>query len=247
MTEMINVFVITMAVFFIAGLVKGVVGLGLPALSLALLTAVLGLPTAMGLLLLPAFVTNLIQALVGGHGREILLHTWPFLIAAVATIWPGVLVLSQVNVTYLSGLLGVLLFAYAAFNLSGWRMSVPVGHRRWAGPVLGASNGLLTGMTGSFVVPGVLYLQAIGLPRDMLVQAMGMLFTVSTVALAASMAGQGLLTAEISTISALAILPALIGMFIGQHIRKRISETLFRRLFFLSLMFLGLYLLSYIL
>ncbi len=34
----------------------------------------------------------------------------------------------------------------------------------------------LAGMTGSFVVPGVPYLQALALPRDALIQAMGILF-----------------------------------------------------------------------
>ena len=58
--------------FLIAGTVKGVIGLGLPTVSLALLTVALGLPEAMNLLLVPSFVTNLCQAMVGGHGRAIL-------------------------------------------------------------------------------------------------------------------------------------------------------------------------------
>ena len=55
--------------FLLAGLVKGVIGLGLPTISLALLTAALGLPQAMALLLVPSFVTNLWQAVAGGKGR----------------------------------------------------------------------------------------------------------------------------------------------------------------------------------
>ena len=53
--------------------------------------------------------------------------------------------------------------------------------------MIGGINGVLTGMTGSFVVPGVLYLQALALPRDAFIQAMGILFTISTVALAVSL------------------------------------------------------------
>ena len=53
--------------FLLAGFVKGVVGLGLPTISLALLTVLLDLPTAMALLVVPAFSTNLWQGFIGGH------------------------------------------------------------------------------------------------------------------------------------------------------------------------------------
>ena len=102
-------------------------------------------------------------------------------------------------------------------------------------------NGVLTGMTGSFVVPGVMYLQAIGLPRDMFIQAMGILFTASTVALAVALQGNNLLTAELGALSAAAILPALAGMIFGQRIRRTLSESKFRRVFFSALLVLGIY------
>ena len=96
-------------------------------------------------------------------------------------------------------------------------------------------------MTGSFVVPGVLFLQAMGLPRDMLIQAMGILFTASTLALAVALQGNGLLTIELGTVSSAALLPAIIGMVIGQRIRQRLSEEIFRKVFFVALLVLGAY------
>ena len=41
--------------FLIAGTVKGIIGLGLPTLSVALLTVAIDLPSAMALLLVPSF------------------------------------------------------------------------------------------------------------------------------------------------------------------------------------------------
>lgn len=96
-------------------------------------------------------------------------------------------------------------------------------------------------MTGSFVVPGVMFLQGIGLSRDMLIQAMGMLFTASTVALALALQYNELLTGAQSVASALALAPAIIGMFAGQAIRKRLSEARFRQVFFISILMLGGY------
>ena len=114
----------------------------------------------------------------------------------------------------------------------------------WAGPLAGSVNGLLTGMTGSFVVPGVMFLQAIGLPRDMLIQAMGMLFTASTLALAFALLGNDLLTLELGALSAAAVLPAIAGLLVGQRLRKSLSERLFRRVFFVSLLILGAYIIA---
>src|SRR3546814_10582306 len=75
--------------FVLAGAVKGVVGFGLPTVSLALLTVAFGLPQAMALMLAPAFVTNLWQALAGGRSLVLLRRLWPFLLMATVTVWLG--------------------------------------------------------------------------------------------------------------------------------------------------------------
>ncbi len=230
--------------FLIAGSVKGVIGLGLPTVSLALLTVALDLPSAMALLLVPSFVTNVWQASVGGNARAILIRIWPFLLMATVTVWFGAKALTSLDLALLSALLGVLLVVYASVSLAGIRLTVATRHEVWVGPLVGSANGILTGMTGSFVVPGVMFLQAIGLSRDMLIQAMGMLFTASTVALAVALQGNNLLTAELGGLSALALIPAMLGMVFGQRIRQRLSETLFRRVFFIALLMLGAYIIA---
>ena len=227
--------------FLIAGAVKGVIGLGLPTVSLALLMVATDLPTAMALLLVPSFVTNLWQAMVGGNGRVILLRLWPFLLMVTVTVWIGASALTHVDLSLLSVLLGTLLVAYSGANLGGLKFTVPPRHEVWVGLLAGSANGILTGMTGSFVMPGVMYLQAIGFSRDVLIQAMGMLFAVSTLALAFALRGNDLLTIEHGAYSATAILPAIVGMVLGQRIRKSISEQLFRKIFFVSLLALGAY------
>ena len=120
-------------------------------------------------------------------------------------------------------------------------MSVSPQNEKFAGPVFGIANGILAGMTGSFVVPGVMYLQAIGLSRDQLVQAMGMLFTLSTVSLAFALNKNNFITAELSMTSAFAVIPAMIGLIIGQQIRKSLSETRCREIFLVSLFILGVF------
>ena len=227
--------------FLLAGAVKGVIGLGLPTVSLALLTLAFDLPTAMAFLLAPSLATNLWQAAVGGNAQIILARLWPFLLTASVTVWLGARALTRVDLSLLSALLGALLIIYAVASLAGLKINTPRRFEKWLGPLAGLVNGVLTGMTGSFVVPGVLYLQSLGLTRDSLIQAMGMLFSLSTLALGLALHGNNLLSIEQAGISSAALVPAIAGMVLGQKIRQAISEQLFRKIFFLALLTLGAY------
>lgn len=242
MTDL-GILIAVTATFLLAGFVKGVVGLGLPTVSLALLTATLGLPQAMALLLVPSFATNLWQAIIGGNAWGILRRHVAFFTLATATVWVGAIALTRLDTNFLSGLLGVLLVTYATVNLGGVKLAIPAAHRSWLGPAFGAANGVLTGMTGSFVVPGVMYLQGIGLSRNELVQAMGILFTLSTLALGLALGSNGLLDANLGLLSLVALVPAIAGMVIGQKVRDRMSEARFKTALFSALLAMGLYLL----
>lgn len=232
------------ATFLLAGTVKGVIGLGLPTVTLGLLTALFDLPTAMALLIVPSFTTNVWQGAVGGHGRVIVTRLWPFLLMATATVWIGATALTRLDLNLLSSLLGLLLVAYGGLSLAGVRLAIPAHREALAGPVFGAANGILTGMTGSCVVPGVMFLQAIGLNRDVLVQAMGMLFALSTAALGLALHGNGLFPKELGLASLAGIVPAVIGMVLGAKIRKRLSEERFRKTFFAAIALLGAYIVA---
>jgi uncharacterized membrane protein YfcA len=66
----------------------------------------------------------------------------------------------------------------------------------------------------------------------MLIQSMGILFTVSTVALISSLHVNEFLTLELGILSTVSVVPAIFGMVIGQRIRQGLSERYFRKLFF---------------
>jgi uncharacterized membrane protein YfcA len=142
-----------------------------------------------------------------------------------------------------SGLaLGVALIAYAASGLAALRLVVPRTAEPVLGPVTGALTGGITAATGVFVIPAVPYLQAIGLQKDELVQALGLSFTVSTLALAAALAGVDAFAADLIMPSLLAVIVSLAGMRLGQAVRARLRPQTFRLCFFLGLLALGAYL-----
>ncbi|MGI9426715.1 MAG: sulfite exporter TauE/SafE family protein [Hyphomicrobiaceae bacterium] len=237
----LEILVLAGVTFFVAGLVKGVVGLGLPTVTLAVFTATIGLQPAMGLLLVPSFVTNLWQGVVGGSLLQLLRRLGWLLIMVCAGTWMGVHVLTLAETGWLSATFGGLLVAYAATGLI--RPFVPDlrPQESWLSPMTGLVNGILTGMTGSFVVPGVLYLQALRLQKDELVQAMGILFTVSTLVLGLAMGERRLISWDLALLSCLGVVPALVGMVAGQVVRQRMSEERFRKILFTTLLVLGVY------
>ncbi|ANN66929.1 sulfite exporter TauE/SafE family protein [Bordetella bronchialis] len=231
------------ASFGVAGLVKGVIGLGLPTVSIALLSVAMAPAQAAALLIIPSMVTNVWQLAAGGRFVYLLRRLWTMLVGVVAGTWAAGLWLAGRETAWAGHALGAALLVYAALGLSAVRLSVPAQAQGWAGPLVGATTGAITSATGVFVIPAVPYLQALGLDRNELVQAMGLAFTASTVALAGDLIHGGQLGGREAWASLLALLPALLGMMAGQWLRHRVSATVFRRCFFAGIGVLGLHLL----
>ncbi len=228
------------ATFFLAGLVKGVTGMGLPTVAMGLLGAFLSPLAAAGLLLVPSLITNLWQLAAGPHFGALARRLWPMMLAiSVGTLF-GSTLLTGGDAGFSTGALGLTLALYAgaALLLPPFRLAP-----RWepvASPLAGLLTGLVTGATGVFVLPAVPFLQSLDLSRDDLVQALGLSFTVSTLALGAGLLWHGGLAGGDMLGSALAVLPAVAGLVAGQLIRTRIAPPLFRKVFLIGLLVLGL-------
>lgn len=232
------------AVFVLAGTVKGVVGLGLPTVAVGLLGIWMAPREAAALLVVPSLVTNLWQLAAGPAFGLLARRLWPMLLGIFAGTLAGGQLLppSGADPGMASAALGTALVLYALAGLAAFVPQVPTAAERLAGPVAGLVTGLVTAATGVFVIPAVPYLQGLRLERDMLVQALGLAFTVSTVALTLSLLATGGLHAQAAGLSLYALVPAMIGMWAGQWVRGRIRPDLFRRCFFVGLLLLGVHL-----
>ncbi|MGH1575166.1 sulfite exporter TauE/SafE family protein [Methylobacterium sp. P31] len=230
--------------FLLAGFVKGVIGLGLPTVAMGLLSTVVAPAQAASLLILPSFVTNAWQLATGPRFAALARRLWPMMAGIVVGTLAGSGFMQGGHAGQAASGLGVALMIYAVLGLTAVRFSVPPRAEPWLGPVIGTVTGLVTAATGVFVIPAVPYIGALSLRKDDLIQALGLSFTVSTVALAAALAGSGSFEGGTAGASALALAPALIGMFVGGWVRGRVSEKVFRRCFFLGLLALGAHLAS---
>lgn len=228
-------------IFLLAGFVKGVIGLGLPTVAIGLLGLMMAPAQAVALLVVPSLVTNVWQLAVGPGLMPLIRRLWPLQLGICVGVWAGAGNLDG-DTSQANTLLGVALVVYALFGLSAKRFSVPVRAERWLSPVIGVITGMIAVVTGVFVVPAVPYLQALDLDRDELVQALGLSFTISTVALALVLMAYGMLRWSVAGASLLALAPAFGGMLIGQWVRSRVQPATFRFCFFVGLLLLGAHL-----
>jgi uncharacterized membrane protein YfcA len=227
------------ATFLLAGTVKGVIGMGLPTVAMGVLALALPPAEAAAILVVPSFVTNVWQLMAGSAFGVLARRLWPTMLAVLVGTIAGAGVLAG-NVAGLAKIgLGITLALYAAVGLAGFRWSVAPRHEVWLGPTIGVTTGLVTGATGVFVIPAVPYLQAIGLEKDELIQALGLSFTVSTVALAIGLLRVDAWQMNDVWTSLFALAPALAGMYAGQWLRGRFSAATFRKVFFAGLLLLG--------
>lgn len=230
-------------IFLLAGFVKGVVGFGLPTVSIGLMTLVAAPVEAAALMIVPSVVTNLWQAFAGPRFTVICRRLWTLLSGICVGTWIGSgLLADSAGADRAVAALGVTLALYAALGLARVHFSVGRRAETWLSPLVGVVTGVVTGATGILVIPSAPYIQALGMDKDSTVQAFGLSFTVSTIALAVALSLRAAYPVSVAGASALAFLPAGIGMAIGQWARGRVSETAFRRCFLIGLFVLGSYL-----
>ena len=234
-------FIFVAAVFALAGFVKGVIGLGLPTIAMGLLALVMPPVEAAAILILPSLLTNAWQMVAGPSLGSIVRRLWPMMVAVCLGTWAGIGLMTA-HARYGSAFLGGALALYALMGLAERRFAVPLRREALLGPVTGAITGAITAATGVFVIPAVPYLQAIGFEKEALVQALGLSFTVSTLALAVNVGAAGALGMSMASGTLAALVIACVGMWVGQAVRLRLPPALFRRCFFAGLLGLGVHL-----
>ena len=113
------------------------------------------------------------------------------------------------------------------------------------GLTFGLLNSVLTGMTGSMTVPGVMYLRSLQLSKDDLLCAMGILFLMSTLVIGGSLWWLDLATQDLSALSVIMCIPVALGLWVGVRVRSILTEERFNQLLLYAFALLGAYLLVF--
>jgi uncharacterized membrane protein YfcA len=227
------------AIFGIAGLVKGIIGLGLPTIAIALMGVWLPIEQAAAILVLPALLTNVWQMWAGKALIALLIRLWPMLAGIVIATVAAASVLAGADARLSSILLGVVLAVYAVVSLSGAQFPVTRDAEPTVGPLMGVATGVINGATAIFVIPAVPYLQALDLDRDDFVQAIGISAFTSVAALALGLGLNSGLSDAVAVPASIAVAAAFAGMAFGQTVRSKLSVETFRRFVLIGLLTLG--------
>lgn len=245
--ESIEVYLITGLIFLLAGTVKGIVGFGLPLVSITLLTPLYGLVDAIAMMVLPAMVTNFWQALSGGRFTSLWKRLWPLYLSGAVSTVAATSALMQIDVQWPTVLLGCVILAYSLTGLMAWQPTEPGQRETWLSPITGAVTGLITGLitglTGVLVFPLTIYFQALNLDRRALFQAMGIYLLMANVALALVFGWRSAFPEAVMQLALIGIVAGFVGMALGQRIQAHLSAQQFKRVFFCSLAVLGVFIL----
>ena len=226
---------------FCAGWVKGIFGMGLPAVSLGLLSLSMPPVEAATLIVVPTLATNAWQFFAGPARLAMLQRFGTLLIGIAAGTTIGIGFLTGSNTALVSLALGAVLIIYAIVGLGRVRLDIPPVAEPWASPWIGLLTGTVNGATGVSVMPLVPYLNSIGLQRDALIQAMGLMFMTAMLSLSTCLAWTGHLEVASAGASTLASIPVFVGMYAGQIVRLRLHADKFRKWLFIGLFALGAY------
>jgi uncharacterized membrane protein YfcA len=127
-------------------------------------------------------------------------------------------------------------------GLTQFRLRVERHNEKWVGGIVGLVTGVISASTGVQVIPSMPFIQAIGMEKDELVQALGVFFTVATLALSVNVSASGLLSSTTAIPGAIALACSFAGMFFGQNVRAKMPTEAFRRWFLIGMILLGVYL-----
>jgi uncharacterized membrane protein YfcA len=237
-----HLLIFIVAVFLLAGFVKGVIGLGLPTVSMGLLAVAMPPAHALAIVIVPGILTNIWQTFAGLYFLGIVRRLWPLLLGLAVGIRLNAAMMTGPYARYGTVLIGILLVIYAIISLRNFVFTVKPRDEKWIGGIIGLVTGVISAATGVQVIPSMPFLQALGMKKDELIQALGVFFTVATLAQAFNLSAAGLINESTALPGVVALASSFTGMAIGQAVRTRLEPEAFRRWFLISMILLGIYL-----
>ncbi|GHA59745.1 permease [Amylibacter ulvae] len=228
------------AIFLFGGVVKGALGIGFPALLVGLLTFFYEPRAAVAMILFAIMATNFRQASVGGSMWVILKRHKYFATFACAGIFLVALIGAKVPLALLQTCVGGAMVLFAVTSLYGAIPRLTPKYTTSAQIGAGIGSGILGGLTAIWGPPLAVYLMALRLERDVMIQTLGVMFSVQSIFLMAGFIVTGELTLQIAILGSGLLVPTFVGMYFGERIRKRMDTAQFMKAFLFAFLLLGI-------
>ncbi len=226
------------AIFLVAAMIKGFLGIGLPAAAIALLTLLMPPTEAIPLLWLPIFVTNSLQFARSPQKAEIARDYWLFAAAIIVFIFLTAMFITDLPTALLTAGIGVAMVLFAVNLLFGIKLNIGPG-KGWQA-VFGMLSGTLGGMSSIWSPTVAMYLVARDVDKERFIGATGFLFLAGTIPLGAGQVVAGILTVPVLIKSVALLGVVLIGFRLGELLRGHVSQEVFRKAVLVAFMLMGL-------
>ncbi len=231
---------LTLLIYFLAGVVKGTIGIGFPTTVISLMAQFTDARTAIGLAIIPMVVTNVWQVYRSRQIMWALSNFWVFWATMLVGIAAFTLLASTIPVTLLTLVLGVVIALYAATSLYKPVVKIPPQHDTKAQVVGGVVSGILGGLAGLWAPPIVIYLSARGVTKEQFVAASGVLLLSGSSVLLLGYWQHDLLSTSIMTLSCVLVIPAMAGMVVGERLRNLLTANGFEKVLLWTFLLMGL-------
>ena len=236
----VSILLYIFVVYLICGVIKGTIGFGMPTVSISLLVFFIDVKAIIALILIPTIIVNFYQLSRGGNFKKIFNETKFFLFSSTIFIFPGSYLLNLINSQFIILFIALVLFMNSILFLTNIKYTLSSYKSPLIQFLIGSINGVIIGMTSIYTMPLIFLLQSLRYNKDTTVQFLGIAFFLYPIAQLLSFTNLNLISLEIVKISFLALIPIFLGLYIGQKIRKKISESLFQKFFYCMLLMMSL-------
>lgn len=239
-----SVILTIVAMLVLAGMAKGLIGVGMPIVAVPLLNLVVDLPVTVAILSIPLIISNVPQALEGDPIGMVFRRLKPVVLGLVVGVVIGVYLLATIRIGLLKPLVGAILIVVVTLMLLSPHIVVAPKYENYVGPLAGLVGGVLGGLAalaGPFVF---IYILALGLSKNRFVQYSSMYLVVASTLLTLTLGGFGALGLADALISTCAVIPIMVGMRLGTGLRAFVSPPMFRRLILVVVMVSGVHLVA---
>lgn len=222
--------ILTLLIAFlvVAGLMKGIIGVGMPIVALPLLAILIDVRAAVMLLSMPLILSNIPQAFEGGETAACFMRLIPVLLGMIPGILVGVAVLVNGDPATTKMIAGSAIVLVAGLTLFAPRFQLREGLKTPVGVAAGFAGGALGGVAA---MPGPLvftYLLAKGLRGKEFTKEASLFLVLSSALLAIFLSSSRIFNWADLAISTSALIPVGIGMYFGQRLRDLIPASYFK-------------------
>jgi len=233
-----DILLVVACAFLIGGLVKGLIGGGLPSIVVPIMALVIEPAWAAAATLIPVIATNVWQVVDGKRAIAVLRRFWVYYGCFALGVVAGSQILVRLPPQTAALLIGIAVVLMSPVAIASNRFHVSKQREVWLNPVAGSCMGVMGGTTVIFT-PTLIYFAALRVDKDTYVTAAALTALFCMIPLYLGLGFSAVLTWDVVRASLVLLVPTMAGYFMGRALRGTISEWAFRIILTTSLVLIG--------